>query len=228
MMTIENLSFAYQKEKVISDLSLQVEANQLVGLVGLSGSGKTTLLKILSGLLIPTKGLVTINGIPAFIQGRRNKKLYENVGVVFQEYNLFMHLTVCENVALAYRLNYKTTKQESETKANQILSELGLADQVYKYPYECSGGQKQRIAIARALILNPSILFIDEPTSALDKENTHMIVRVLKKLNNKGLTVVVITHDLSFAQALCQRIIEIDQGGIIKDQIVTDYFNEIT
>ncbi len=227
-MTIENLSFAYKKEKVIDNLSLQIESHQLVGLVGLSGSGKTTLLKVLSGLLIPTKGLVMINGVPAFIEHKRNKKLYENIGVVFQEYNLFMHMTVLENVALAYRLNKKVSKRASEEQAMGILDELGLLDQIEKFPYECSGGQKQRIAIARALILDPSILFIDEPTSALDKENTHMIVRVLKELNNKGLTVVVITHDLPFAQALCQRIIELNQGVIIKDEPVNSYFDMTT
>ncbi len=223
-LSINNVSFAYQKERIIKDLSLTIDSNQIVGLVGLSGSGKTTLLKILSGLLVPQAGTITINGIQTFIDQKRNRRLYENVGVIFQEHHLFMHLKVIDNVALAYRLKNKTTKQQSRIKAEAILDRFGLKEHIDKFPYQCSGGQQQRIAIARALILDPMILFVDEPTSALDQENTHQLVRLLKELNQSGLTVVVITHDLPFAEALCDRIIEMSDGVIIDDSIAKDYF----
>ncbi len=224
MIQINNLSYAYTDTPVLKNVSFEIKENEIVGLLGLSGSGKTTLLKILSGLLQPDKGTYTIESYLAYEKGKRNPILVNDLGVVFQDYNLFMHMTVLDNLALPYRLRYKTSKDESKRVALELLEQFGLSEHINKYPNECSGGQQQRIAIARALILNPRVLLIDEPTAALDQENTEIVTRLLKELNKKGLTVVVITHDLPFAQSICQRVIELKQGEIIRDTRAENYF----
>ncbi len=224
MIQINNLSYAYTDTPVLKNVSFEIKENEIVGLLGLSGSGKTTLLKILSGLLQPDKGTYTIESYLAYEKGKRNPILVNDLGVVFQDYNLFMHMTVLDNLALPYRLRYKTSKDESKLVALELLEQFGLSEHINKYPNECSGGQQQRIAIARALILNPRVLLIDEPTAALDQENTEIVTRLLKELNKKGLTVVVITHDLPFAQSICQRVIELKQGEIIRDTSAENYF----
>lgn len=224
MIQINNLSYAYTDTPVLKNVSFEIKENEIVGLLGLSGSGKTTLLKILSGLLQPDKGTYTIESYLAYEKGKRNPILVNDLGVVFQDYNLFMHMTVLDNLALPYRLRYKTSKDESKLVALELLEQFGLSEHINKYPNECSGGQQQRIAIARALILNPRVLLIDEPTAALDQENTEIVTRLLKELNKKGLTVVVITHDLPFAQSICQRVIELKQGEIIRDTRAENYF----
>lgn len=224
MIQINHLSYAYTDTPVLKNVSFEIKENEIVGLLGLSGSGKTTLLKILSGLLQPDKGTYTIESYLAYEKGKRNPILVNDLGVVFQDYNLFMHMTVLDNLALPYRLRYKTSKDESKLVALELLEQFGLSEHINKYPNECSGGQQQRIAIARALILNPRVLLIDEPTAALDQENTEIVTRLLKELNKKGLTVVVITHDLPFAQSICQRVIELKQGEIIRDTSAENYF----
>lgn len=224
MIKIQNLSYAYTDTPVLKNISFEIKENEMVGLLGLSGSGKTTLLKILSGLLQPDKGIYTVESNKAYENGKRNPVLVNELGVVFQDYNLFMHLTVMDNLVLPYRLRFKKSKEESQSIAKELLSQFGLEEHLYKFPNECSGGQQQRIAIARALILNPRVLLIDEPTAALDQENTLIVAELLRNLNKKGLTVIVITHDLPFAQSICQRVIELKQGEIIQDTDAINYF----
>lgn len=224
MIKIENLNYAYTDTPVLKNISFEIQENEMVGLLGLSGSGKTTLLKILSGLLQPDSGIYTIESNKAYEKGKRNKMLVNELGVVFQDYNLFMHLTVLDNLVLPYRLRFKKNKEESKKVAIEMLSQFGLQEHLYKFPNECSGGQQQRIAIARALILNPRVLLIDEPTAALDQENTMIVSELLRDLNKKGLTVIVITHDIPFAQSICKRVIELKQGEIIQDTDASNYF----
>lgn len=224
MIKIENLSYAYTDTPVLKNISFQIQENEMVGLLGLSGSGKTTLLKILSGLLQPDSGVYTIESNKAYENGKRNKMLIDELGVVFQDYNLFMHLTILDNLVLPYRLRFKKNKEESQKVAIDLLSQFGLEEHLSKFPNECSGGQQQRIAIARALILNPRVLLIDEPTAALDQENTLIVSELLRDLNKKGLTVIVITHDIPFAQSICRRVIELKQGEIIQDIDALNYF----
>ena len=224
MIKIENLNYAYTDKPVLKNISFEIQENEMVGLLGLSGSGKTTLLKILSGLLQPDSGIYTIESNKAYEKGKRNKMLVNELGVVFQDYNLFMHLTVLDNLVLPYRLRFKKNKEESKKVAIEMLSQFGLQEHLYKFPNECSGGQQQRIAIARALILNPRVLLIDEPTAALDQENTMIVSELLRDLNKKGLTVIVITHDIPFAQSICKRVIELKQGEIIQDTDASNYF----
>ncbi len=223
-LKIDNVSFAYNKENVIKEITLEINRNQLVGLVGLSGGGKTTLLKLLSGLLYPNNGKITYNDLPTVIKNKRNQHLFKQVGVVFQDFQLFDTMNVLENVALPYRLKNNVSILQANEKALQQLTAFGCENIVEQYPYQCSGGQKQRIAIARALILEPSTLLIDEPTSALDKENTLLLISMLKQLNVNGLTIVVITHDLFFAELLCDRIVELKDGEIVSDMETQNYF----
>lgn len=223
-VAINNVSYAYQKADVVKQCSLTINSKECVGIVGESGSGKTTLLKMMSGLLTPNQGSIMINDQAIFLGGKRNKNLYEQVGVIFQDYQLFDHLTVVDNVALALFLTKKASKEKANQIAQNMLESLGLNDVINQYPFECSGGQKQRIAIARALVLQPSILLVDEPTSALDQDNTIKLVETLKKLNQEGLTIIVITHDLPFAQLVCDRIIEMKQGKITADCAVDEFF----
>lgn len=223
-VAINQVSYAYQTLDVVDKCSLTIASKECVGIVGESGSGKTTLLKMMSGLLAPKEGSVFINDQTSFLEGKRNKNLYHQVGVIFQDYQLFDHFTVIENVALAYRLTKKVSKAKSLQIAKTQLESLGLKEVINQFPYECSGGQQQRIAIARALVLEPSILLLDEPTSALDQENTIKLVETLKKLNQEGLTIVVITHDLPFAKLVCDRIIQMKQGQITADCSALEFF----
>ena len=224
LLSIENLSYAYGKTEVLSDISFTINRGEIVGLLGLSGSGKTTLLKILSGLSPMKSGTYTLEDKPVYIKGKRSNDLPTELGVVFQQFNLFMHLTVVDNLALPLRLRTKQSKAVCREEAITVLESLGLRDQADKYPHECSGGQQQRIAIGRALILNPQVLLIDEPTSSLDQENTQVIIEILKDLHRSGLTLVLITHDMPFAQALAQRVIELREGRIAVDVLADDYF----
>ncbi len=224
MIKVEQLSYAYSDVSVLKNISFEIKENEIVGVLGLSGSGKTTLLKILSGLLQADQGTYTIENYKAYEKGKRNPILVNELGVVFQDYNLFMHLSVLDNLVLPYRLRFKKSNVESKKIAIQLLTQLGLEEHLIKFPNECSGGQQQRIAIARALILNPRVLLIDEPTAALDQENTLIIADLLRTLNKKGLTVIVITHDLPFAKTVCQRVIELNQGEIIRDVDAHSYF----
>jgi glutamate transport system ATP-binding protein len=227
LLSIEQLSYAYGKTEVLSNISFTINQGEIVGLLGLSGSGKTTLLKILSGLSPMKSGTYTLEDKPVYLNGKRSKDLPTELGVVFQQFNLFMHLTVVDNLALPLRLRTKQSKGVCRDEALKVLSSLGLRDQSDKYPHECSGGQQQRIAIGRALILKPQVLLIDEPTSSLDQENTQVIIEILKDLHRNGLTLVLITHDMPFAQALCERVIELKDGTIAADVEATTYFEPL-
>lgn len=224
MLKVQNLSYAYDQVRVLKDINFEIKEGSIVGILGLSGSGKTTLLKILSGLIIPKDGMVSLQDKPTVIKGKRSKALASDLGVVFQQFNLFMHLSVIDNLALPYRLRSKLSTKECRLKALELLDSFGLKDQADKFPNQCSGGQQQRIAIARALILNPKVLLIDEPTSSLDKENTKILINLLKDLHKQGLTILLITHDLAFAKAMCQRVIELQDGQILVDQKASEYF----
>lgn len=227
MLKVQNLSYAYEHNLVLNDINFEVAQGSIVGILGLSGSGKTTLLKILSGLLVPKAGQVLIQDQATFKQGKQTQALNQELGVVFQQFNLFMHLKVVDNLALPLRLRTHQSKAVCRQTAIDLLDSLGLKDQADKYPNQCSGGQQQRIAIARALILKPKLLLIDEPTSSLDKENTKILIDLLKSLHKQGLTLILITHDLAFAKALCERVVELQDGRLKIDQKASEYFKSI-
>ena len=225
MLKLQNITYAYDQEPILKGIGFEVNEGEILGILGLSGSGKTTLLKIISGLLIPDDGEYLIENQPAFIKQKKSDKVVSELGVVFQQFNLFPHLSVLDNLVMPLRLRTKKPKNECIATAIELLDVLGLKDQIAKFPYQCSGGQQQRIAIARALVLNPKILLIDEPTSSLDKENTKKVEELLKSLHSRGLTLIIITHDLPFAQAMCQRVIELSEGRVVFDGLATSYFN---
>jgi len=224
LIEVKSLSYAYEAQKVLDQISFTIDQGEIVGILGLSGSGKTTLLKILSGLLPFKEGSYKIEGKSAYVNGKRSKEISSELGVVFQEFNLFMHRTVLDNLALPYHLRTKLPMKVCREEAMRILSSLGLQDQADKYPFKCSGGQQQRIAIGRALILKPTVLLIDEPTSSLDSENTQKVIDILKDLHDQGLTLILITHDMAFAKALSQRVIVLEEGKIKAQAKAEDYF----
>lgn len=225
MLKLQNITYAYDQEPILKGIGFEVNEGEILGILGLSGSGKTTLLKIISGLLVPDEGEYLIENQPAFIKQKKSDKIVSELGVVFQQFNLFPHLSVLDNLVMPLRLRTKKLKSECIATAVELLDVLGLKDQIAKFPYQCSGGQQQRIAIARALVLNPKILLIDEPTSSLDKENTKKVEELLKSLHERGLTLIIITHDLPFAQAMCQRVIELSEGRVVFDGLAESYFN---
>jgi ABC-type polar amino acid transport system ATPase subunit len=224
LISVKNLSYAYEAQKVLDDITFTISEGEIVGVLGLSGSGKTTLLKILSGLLPFKVGSYEIEGKPAYVKNKRSEEISQELGVVFQEFNLFMHRTVIDNLALPYHLRSKKPMNECRKEAMALLETLGLQDQADKYPFKCSGGQQQRIAIARALILKPTVLLIDEPTSSLDAENTQKVIDILKGLHETGLTLILITHDMAFAKALSQRVIVLEEGKIKAQAKASEYF----
>jgi len=225
MIQLENIRFAYDKEVILKGIGFTIEEGEIVGILGLSGSGKTTLLKILSGLIMPDEGSYLIDGLQAFDKQRKTDKIASELGVVFQQFNLFPHLTVLDNLVMPLRLRTKKSKKDCIAIATELLDVLGLQDQLAKFPYQCSGGQQQRIAIARALVLDPKVLLIDEPTSSLDRENVKKVEELLKTLHQRGLTLILITHDLPFAQTLCKRVIELSDGSVVFDGPADSYFS---
>jgi ABC-type polar amino acid transport system ATPase subunit len=224
MIQLDNIRFAYDKEVILKGIGFTIEEGEIVGILGLSGSGKTTLLKILSGLIMPDEGSYLIDGLQAFDKRRKTDKIASELGVVFQQFNHFPHLTVLDNLVMPLRLRTKRSKQECIATAIELLDILGLKDQIAKFPYQCSGGQQQRIAIALALVLDPKVLLIDEPTSSLDKENVKKVEELLKTLHQRGLTLILITHDLPFAQTMCKRVIELSDGNVVFDGLADIYF----
>ena len=220
MLKVNQLSYAYSNSKVLNQISFEINQGEIVGLLGPSGSGKTTLMKLLSSLLELQSGSIQfLNN-----QQLKSKDIPSELGLVFQNFNLFPHLSVLENCTLAYRLKNKCSKVDANAKAFELLKQLGLSDQVNKYVDQCSGGQQQRIAIARALMMDPQMLLIDEPTSSLDQQNIKILVTLLQHLHQSGLTIILITHDENFALKLCTRIIELKEGQIGYDGDAKIYF----
>lgn len=196
-MKLKKLSKQYGDNVIFKNLSLELKDGEILTVMGPSGIGKTTLIKVLTGLEEAEAGQVEINdneyeiGDPA---------ISEQIGLVFQDFNLFPHLTVKENIALAPVLVKKRAKQEVDQKVNELLKQLGINEQADLYPYQLSGGQKQRVAIARALAMNPEVIIYDEPTSGLDEKSTEQVEKIMLALKKEGVSQMVVTHDLPFAE----------------------------
>ncbi len=214
---VKNLRKNFGKLEVLKDISMNVSEGEVVVLLGPSGSGKSTLLRCLNQLETATAGQIIVNGADVTDKHTDINKVRENIGMVFQHFNLFNHLTVLGNMTLAPVHLKKLTKDQAKTAAMQLLTRVGLSDKASAYPSQLSGGQKQRVAIARALEMKPDIMLFDEPTSALDPEMVGEVLAVMKELAKEGMTMVVVTHEIGFAREVADRVIFMEGGYIVEE-----------
>lgn len=216
-VSVKNLKKNFGSLEVLKDISLEINEGEVICLIGPSGSGKSTFLRCLNRLEDITSGSVIIDGEDITDPKLDINKKRENIGMVFQHFNLFPHMTVKENIMLAPVELKKMTKEEAETTAYQLLDRVGLKDKADSYPAQLSGGQKQRVAIARALAMKPDIMLFDEPTSALDPEMVGEVLAVMKDLASQGMTMVVVTHEIGFAREVADRVIFMEGGYIVEE-----------
>ena len=214
---VTNLKKNFGKLEVLKDISLDVAEGEVVVLLGPSGSGKSTLLRCLNQLETATSGQIIIDGHDVTDRHTDINKVRENIGMVFQHFNLFNHLTVMDNMTLAPVHLKLATKEEARRRAEQLLQRVGLEDKAQADPSQLSGGQKQRVAIARALAMKPDIMLFDEPTSALDPEMVGEVLAVMKELAREGMTMVVVTHEIGFAREVSDRVIFMEGGYIVEE-----------
>ena len=214
---VEHLKKNYGRLEVLKDVSTDVYEGEVVVIIGPSGSGKSTFLRCLNRLEEITGGTVVVDGYDLTDKKVDINKVRENVGMVFQHFNLFANMNVLRNLTLAPVDLKKADKAAAEKRAVQLLERVGLADKALAYPSQLSGGQKQRVAIARALAMNPDIMLFDEPTSALDPEMVGEVLEVMKELAREGMTMLIVTHEMGFAREVCNRVLFMD-GGVICEQ----------
>ncbi|WP_334321515.1 amino acid ABC transporter ATP-binding protein [Gilliamella apicola] len=217
MIHINNLQKQFGDIHVLRGITCDIQEKEVISIIGPSGSGKSTFLRCINGLEDITSGEIEVNGFKVHDPKININRLRESVGMVFQRFNLFPHMTVLENLILAPRDVKKMAKTDAITKAESLLVKVGLIDKIDAYPSQLSGGQQQRVAIARALMMDPKVMLFDEPTSALDPELVGEVLAVMKSLAQEGMTMVVVTHEMGFAREMSSRVIFIDQG-IIQEQ----------
>ena len=215
-VVVKNLKKSFGKLEVLKDIDMEIKEGEVVVLLGPSGSGKSTFLRCLNRLEDITAGEVIVDGIHVDDKKTDINKLRENIGMVFQHFNLFPHMTVLENIMLAPVELKKMTKEEAREKGMALLKRVGLDAKADVYPPQLSGGQKQRVAIARALAMNPDIMLFVEPTSALDPEMVGEVLAVMKELAADGMTMVVVTHEIGFAREVASRVVFMDGGYIVE------------
>ena len=213
------------KVKALQGCDLTVKKGEVVAIIGPSGSGKSTMLRCLNLLEVPTKGKVIFDGADLTQKGVNIDAYRERMGMVFQHFNLFPHKTVLENIMLAPVQLKKQTKAEAKKTALDLLERIGLADKADTYPAMLSGGQKQRIAIVRALAMDPELMLFDEPTSALDPEMVGEVLDLMRRLADKGMTMVIVTHEMGFAREVADRVIFMDEGMILEENTPEQLFN---
>lgn len=224
MIRVENLKKSFGDLEVIKDMSTVVEEKEVICVIGPSGSGKSTFLRCLNRLEEITDGHVYIEGTDITDPNNDINKIRQDVGMVFQQFNLFPHMTVMQNVTLAPMKLKGMDKAAAEAKAYELLDKVGLREKAKAYPGELSGGQKQRVAIARALAMDPKIMLFDEPTSALDPEMVGDVLDVMKDLAREGMTMVVVTHEMGFAAEMGDRVLFIDGGYIVEENVPKELF----
>jgi cystine transport system ATP-binding protein len=231
MIKIENLHKQFGDLEVLKGIDLSIERGKTAVIIGPSGSGKTTLLRCLNLLEIPNQGTLTIENQSVTFTNRKLKTseimpIRKKTGMVFQNYNLFPHLTAIENIMEGQIIVLKRNKEKARKKALDLLEKVGLKDRADMYPHQLSGGQQQRIGIARAMAMDPDVLLFDEPTSALDPELVGDVLKVMKDLAEDGMTMVVVTHEMSFAQNVADQVIFMDQGVVAEKGTPKEIFEE--
>lgn len=224
VVSMNGVSKWYADFKVLKELSLSIGKKERVILCGPSGSGKSTLIRLINALEEHQQGIIKVNGIELDGSSNNIKRIRSQVGMVFQHFNLFPHLTVLENCTIAPRLTKGQSASEAEEMAMNYLARVKIPDQANKYPGQLSGGQKQRVAIARSLCMQPEVMLFDEPTSALDPEMVQEVLDTMVQLAEDGMTMVCVTHEMSFAKDVGDRIIFMDSGEIVETASPTDFF----
>ena len=217
IIQIENVHKRFGKVHALRGVSTLVRRGEVLVLIGPSGSGKSTFLRCINGLERPELGRVIVDGIPLDNSSEHINAVRAEVGIVFQQFNLFPHLSVLQNITLAQQVIRHRTPDESKRIARELLAKVGIPEKADSYPAQLSGGQQQRVAIARALAMNPKIMLFDEPTSALDPEMIKEVLDAMLLLAREGMTMVVVSHEMGFARAAANRIIFMDEGTIIED-----------
>jgi glutamine transport system ATP-binding protein len=225
MITIKNLHKNFGALEVIKGIDLSIEAGQVVCIIGPSGSGKSTVLRCINRLEELTSGQIVVDGHDLYAADTDINYVRTEAGMVFQQFNLFPHMSVLENVTLGPIKVRGMSRHEANKLGVELLKKVGLQEKAKNYPEQLSGGQKQRVAIARALALKPKVILFDEPTSALDPELVGEVLEVMKKLANEGMTMVVVTHEMDFAREVADRVIFIDKGVIQEDGPPAEVFN---
>jgi polar amino acid transport system ATP-binding protein len=221
---IDNVVKSFGRCKALQGVSLSVRRGEVLVVIGPSGSGKSTLLRCINVLEYPDSGHVVVDGIPVMHRHTNINAVRAEVGMVFQQFNLFPHLTALDNITLAQRVVRRRSRDEAERIARQQLKHVGIPEKADAYPGELSGGQQQRVAIARALAMNPKIMLFDEPTSALDPEMIKEVLDVMVTLAEEGMTMVVVSHEMGFARAAAHRIVFMDQGRIVEEGTPSAFF----
>ena len=225
MIKVQNLYKKFGTNEVLSDISTVVTKGEVVSIIGPSGSGKSTFLRCLNLLEIPTSGTIEINGKNLTASKNNIHKIRQQIGMVFQHFHLFPHLTVLENLTYAPMKAKGVKKAEAEMKARLLLERVGLSEKEKDYPNSLSGGQKQRVAIARALAMEPELMLFDEPTSALDPEMVKEVLDVMKDLAKSGMTMVVVTHEMGFAREVADRVLFLDHGVLVEEGQPIEFFS---
>lgn len=221
---VENLKKNFGSLEVLKDINMEVKEGEVVCLIGPSGSGKSTFLRCLNKLEEPTAGVIIVDDYDLMAKTSDINKIRENIGMVFQQFNLFPHLSVLQNIMLAPVDRKRMTKEQAEEKAKKLLDRVGLLEKADVYPASLSGGQRQRVAIARALAMEPDIMLFDEPTSALDPEMVGEVLEVMKQLAAEGMTMVVVTHEMGFAREVADRVVFMDGGYIVEEGTPEEVF----
>lgn len=217
MIKLKSISKYYKNVRILKNINLEISKGETVAIIGPSGCGKSTLLKCINGLIPVSKGEIFIDGVNISDKNADINDIRAEIGIVFQQFNLFPHMTVKDNITLAPIKVKKVTKNEAEILALKLLEKVGLLDKMDKYPEELSGGQAQRVAIARSLAMQPKIMLFDEPTSALDPKMTNEVLDVIKDLAKEGMTMIVVTHEMNFAREAANRIVFLSHGEIIEE-----------
>ncbi|MFV0423074.1 amino acid ABC transporter ATP-binding protein [Oleidesulfovibrio sp.] len=225
MIEVKDLHKSYGSTEVLKGIDLTVQQGEVVVIIGPSGSGKSTALRCINRLEEITSGSIVVDGYDLYAQDTNINHVRTEAGMVFQQFNLFPHLSVLQNVTIGPIKVRKVAKKEAEILGQKLLEKVGLPDKAHTYPEQLSGGQKQRVAIARSLAMQPKVILFDEPTSALDPELVGEVLDVMKRLASEGMTMVVVTHEMGFARDVADRVIFIDQGRIQEEGPPNEFFS---
>ena len=225
MIDIKDLHKSFGKIDVLKGIDLEIAEKEVVVIIGPSGSGKSTLLRCMNYLEKPTSGTVTVDGTVLDNESHINQVRAE-VGMVFQRFNLFPHMNVMQNLMLAPVKVRGVSQKEARETAEQLLAKVGLSDKAQAYPEQLSGGQQQRVAIARALAMRPKVMLFDEPTSALDPEMVKEVLDVIKSLAEEGMTMVIVTHEMRFAEAVADRVVFLENGLVVEESVPAQFFHQ--